>query len=84
MKLTVEEMTSIREDFETARTIYPPDTHSNEFMDLLFDAVVINIDGITDRWFNDLRTRIDQESKNIVIDEVKEDLNAVSLPEWDD
>ena len=84
MKLTVEEMTSIREDFETARSIYPPDIHSNEFMDLLFDAVVINIDGITDRWFADLRTRIDQESKNIVIDEVKEDLNAVSLPEWDD
>lgn len=94
MILTEQEMASIREDFETARTIYPPESSPEQFMELLFDAVIINIDQITDRWFADLRTRIDQEAKNILIDEVKqlpivvqpkeEVADVVPLPEWDD
>lgn len=87
MKLTEQEMGSIREDFETARAIYPPGDNPEQFMELLLDAVLINIDGITNRWFNDLRTRIDIEITNIVVDEIKqpkEVAGAVPLPEWDD
>jgi hypothetical protein len=94
MKLTIEEMASIREDFVTASTIYPPETNPEQFIELLFDAMVINIDGITDRWFEELRARIDREAKAIVVDEVvdptktriapQEVDGAVPLPAWDD
>lgn len=85
MKLTNEEIASIREDFETALSIYPPDTKPDEFMDVLSEAIVINIDQITDRWFEEVRTRIDRAMKEVVIEEVKENLevdNAVQVPQW--